>query len=156
MAGYAKANSYEVKGSILFGRSKTPTRKTRAKAREIGLGVAELKIYLISVSDSIRHQLVSVLARGLEAFGVRDDEVEDTTLIEHRIGTGNSLPFREWARQLLYAHRIFIERDLDRLLQLGILYETNPGECPYDSQLLVVAKKDETLRMWGEYSTSTR
>ena len=43
--------------------------------------LAELKIELISVSDSIPHQLVSVLARPLDAFAVDDDDVGHTTLI---------------------------------------------------------------------------
>ena len=70
---------------------------------------AEVKIELISVSDSIRHQLVNVLARRLDAFAVDDDDVCHTTLIEQRIETGNSLPFRERARTVPYSRRIFIE-----------------------------------------------
>ena len=49
--------------------------------------LAELKIDLISVSDAIRHQLVSVLARRLVALAVDDDDVGHTTLNEHRIET---------------------------------------------------------------------
>ena len=73
--------------------------------------LAELKIDLISFSDSIRHQLVSVLARRLDAFAGDDDDVCHTTLIEHRIETGNSLPFRQRARPVPYACRICIERE---------------------------------------------
>ena len=98
--------------------------------------LAELKIDLISVSDAIRHQLVSVLARRLDAFAVDDDDVGHTTLIEHRIETGNSLPFRQRARPVPYARRIFIERELNSLLRLGIISEANPGECPYASPIV--------------------
>ena len=54
--------------------------------------LTELKIDLISVSDSILHELVSVWARRLDASAGDDDDVGYTTLIEHRIETGNSLP----------------------------------------------------------------
>ena len=92
--------------------------RTREKLCKV---LAELKIDLISVSDAIRHQLVSVLARRLDALAVDDDDVGHTTLIEHRIETGNSLPFRQRARPVPYARRIFIERELNSLLRLGII-----------------------------------
>ena len=111
----------------------------------------ELKIELISVSDEMRHSLVAVLAGGQDAFAVDDNDVGHTTLIQHRIETGNSQPFREMARPVPYARRIFIERELNRLLRLGIIYEANPGECPYASPIVVVAKKDGTLRMCVDY-----
>ena len=113
--------------------------------------VGGVKIDLISVSDAVRHQLVSVLARRLDAFAVDDDDVGPTALIEHRIETGNSLPFRQMARPVPYARRIFIERELARLLRLGIISEANRGERPYASPIVVVAKNDGTLRMCGDY-----
>ena len=72
--------------------------------------LAELNIYLISLSDTIRHQVLSVLARRYDAFAVDDDDVGYTTLIEHRIETGKSLLFRKKARPVPYELRIFIER----------------------------------------------
>ena len=73
--------------------------------------LAELKIELISVWDAIRPQLVSVLARRLDAFAVDDDHVGQTSLIEHRIETGNSIPVRQRPRPVPYPRRIFIERE---------------------------------------------
>ena len=113
--------------------------------------LAELKIDLISVSDSFRHQLVSVLAPRLDAFAGDDDAIGHTTLIEHRIETGNSIPFRHTARPVPYSRRILIERELNRLLPLGIISEANPGECPYASQIVFVAKKGGNLRICVDY-----
>ena len=61
-----------------------PTRLPDEQARrreKLCKVLAELKIDLISVSDSIRHQLFSVLARLLDAFAVDDYDVGHTTLI---------------------------------------------------------------------------
>ena len=104
--------------------------------------LAELKIVLISVSDSIPHQVVSVLARLLYAFAADDDAVARTILSEHHIEASNSLPFRQKARPVPYAPPIFTERVLNRLLRLGIISEANPEECHYPSLKVVVAKKD--------------
>ena len=60
--------------------------------------LADLKIDMIFVSDPIRHQLLSILARRIDALAVADVDVGHTMLIEHRIETFNSLPFRHMAR----------------------------------------------------------
>ena len=54
--------------------------------------LAELKIDLISVSEAIRHQLVSVLARRLDAFAVDDDDVGHTTLIDIELRRTTAYP----------------------------------------------------------------
>ena len=90
----------------------------------------ELKMDLTFVSDLIRQQLLSVLSRGLNTVAFDDDDVGHTTLSDHRIEAGNSRQFRDAARPGPYAHRIFIERELKRLLRLGIICEANTGECP--------------------------
>ena len=74
---------------------------------------------------------MSVLARGHDAFTVVDDDVGYSTLIEHRIQTGNSPPVREKARPIAYARRNFLERELDRPQRLGILSGAKQGECPW-------------------------
>ena len=65
-----------------------PTRlpdEQERRQEKLSKVLAELKIDMISVRDSIRHQLVSVLARRLDAFAGVDDDVWYTTLIEHGI-----------------------------------------------------------------------
>ena len=64
---------------------------------------------------------------------------------------GNSLPFRQKARPVYYATRIFIERELARLQLLGIISPENPGECLYASPIVIVAKKEGTLLMCVDY-----
>ena len=77
--------------------------------------LAELKSEMISLSDSIRHQLESVLARRLESVAVDGDDVGHTTWIKHRIETGNRLLFIE--KLALYPTRVaFSCRELNRQL----------------------------------------
>ena len=70
-----------------------------------------------------------------------------------KIETGNSLTLRQKARLVPYARRIFIEgeRELDTVLRLGIIFIAKPGVCPYASPIIVVAKKDGTLRICVDY-----
>ena len=88
----------------------------------------ELKIVLISVSDTIWNQLLSVLLGWLDAFTVDHDDVGYTRQIEHRIETGLHLPFRQHARPVPFARRIFIESELESLIRLGVISVTNRGE----------------------------
>ena len=106
----------------------------------------ELKIEMISVSESIRHQLLSVLARSHHTLAVADDEPGQKTLIEHSIETGHRPPFSQKART--YRVRVdFLSRALDTLHPLGILFFVSPGECRYASPKVATGKKDGRLGM---------
>ena len=83
--------------------------------------MAEMKIEMNAVSDSIGHQLFSVLARGLRGFAVDHNAFGHSSLSEHRIETGNSLAYRQRARRGRYARRNFIERQFPALLRLGMI-----------------------------------
>ena len=99
---------------------------------------------------------MSVLLRRIDAFAVDADDVGHTTLSEHRIETGNSLHFRQRARLLPYARRILIERELSRLVCLGMISEANPDECSYASPIVVVAKMMELTECVGITGNSIR
>ena len=131
-------------------QTRLPEEQERRREKLCNM-MGELKIDLISVSDSILHELVSVWARRLDASAGDDDDVGYTTLIEHRIETGNSPPFRQQARPIPYLGHIFIDRELNRQLRLCILSQANPGEWPYASPIVVVATKHGTLRMCVDY-----
>ena len=72
----------------------------------------ELKIKLITASESIQHQRFIVWARGLDAFIVEDEDVRYTILIAHRIQTGSPQHVKQQALPVPYSRRIFIDRDL--------------------------------------------
>ena len=61
-----------------------------------------------------------VLALGLDAFAVDDDDGGHRSLREQRIETRKSLSCSQKARPVPYAGRIFVERQLAILQVLGI------------------------------------
>ena len=71
-------------------------------------------------------------------------------LIEPRIETGNSLPFKQKARAVSYARRI-LSRELCRVQRLGIISHANPREWPDASPRVIVAKNDDMLAMCVDY-----
>ena len=75
---------------------------------------------------------------------------------DHLIEAGNSLPFRKKARTVPYTTRIFIASELDSLLRLPIRSVANTGECTSPSPIVLVAKKDESLRMCVDYRHLTK
>ena len=108
--GYEKEDICEAKGFILRGSLTRQHDEQERRSEKLWNVLAELKIQLMSVGDSHRHQVISVSSRGLDAVAVEDDKVEHPTQSEHRIETGKRLNFRNTARPLPSELRIFIER----------------------------------------------
>ena len=135
------------------------TREHRNSRREkLEKVLKELKVTDLDVDPAYKHSLVAVIDRGLDAFAATDDDVGSTTLTAHKIDTGNSVPFREKLRPLPWSRREFVDREIERLLKLGIIEAADPGKCPYASPIVVVTKKEvdpsqlaNALRMCVDY-----
>ena len=75
------------------------------------------------------------------------------TMAEHRIDTGDSAPFRQRPRRLPQAHHAEIEKQVQKLAEVGIV---RPSNSNYASNVLLVKKKDETWRMCVDYRELNR
>ena len=105
----------------------------------------ELKIYDLSIHINLKHALVAVIDRCLDAFAEEDDDLGHTNLVDHAINTGHSPPFKEKLRPLLLSRRAFVDNEIDRFLEHGIISPADPGNCPYASPIVVVNKKEVDL-----------
>ena len=118
---------------------------TRRKKLEKVLG--ELKINDLTVSAKLKHSLVALVDRCLDAFAADDDDIGYTTLVEHAINTGDAPPFREKLRPLPISRRDFCEKEVDRYLRLDVIEPTTAGKCPYASAVVIVGKKEVDLAL---------
>ena len=75
------------------------------------------------------------------------------TLAEHHIDTGDSAPFRQRPRRLPQAHHAEIEKQVQKLAEVGIV---RPSNSNYSSNVLLVRKKDDTWRMCVDYRELNR
>ena len=77
-----------------------------------------------------------------------DAELGVMDIVEHNIGTGETKPVRTSLRSLPYALRKELQEELGRLTTSGCI---EPSTSPYASGLVLVPKKDGSLRVCVDY-----
>ena len=83
-----------------------------------------------------------------DVFALSDSELGETNLVEQVIDAGEAKPARTAPRHLPYAVRRELEDELIRLESTGCF---EPSNSPYASGLVLVRKKDGTLRVCVDY-----
>ena len=97
----------------------------------------------------MKHRLVAMIDRNLDAFAENDDDLGHTPAIEHDINTGDAAPIRQKLGPLPYHRRGFVEKEVERYLRLGIISKADPAKCPWASPIVVVTKKKTiSLKCW--------
>ena len=83
-----------------------------------------------------------------DSFAVKDSELGETDLVEHGIDTGKAKPVKTFPRRLPYTLRKELEDELNKLLATGCIEQST---SPYASGLVLVRKKDGSLRVCVDY-----
>ena len=84
----------------------------------------------------------------LEFSDVFDEHLGHTTILTHKINTGNSTPTKQHPRRLPSAHREKSERQITEMLEKGIIREST---SPWPSPIILVKKKDGEMRVCIDY-----
>ena len=77
-----------------------------------------------------------------------EESLGHTTLLSHKIGTGNSPPVKQRQRRLPYAYRDEAERQTQDMLAQGVIRSST---CAWSSPIILVKKKDGELRFCVDY-----
>ena len=96
-----------------------------------------------SVSAEDRKHLLSLLREFRTAFSSGENDLGRTTLATHCIETTECRPVRQPLRRHPPAHLTAIEQHVEGMLQQGII---EPSKSPWASNIVLVRKKDQTLR----------
>ena len=72
-----------------------------------------------------------------------------TSLIEHHINLTTEDPVRSKPYPLPYSMRAELKKDIDDMIKMGVIREST---SPYSSPVVVVKKKDNTNRVYIDYS----
>ena len=134
----------------IWEEEKEPTVRT--------LTLAEIETRLEQLTDQLtfgdgcskeeREALQKLLCSKHQVFALADHELGEANLIEHRIEMTEHKPFRTPPRRLPYALRTELELEIDRLMNSGCI---EPSTSPYASGLVLVRKKDGSLRVCVDY-----
>ena len=75
--------------------------QTAQRERLQGL-LQELTIDSVVAPDAVKHDVIEIVTRRIDAFPLADNDFWHITLVEHRIETRKRIPFRQRARPIPY------------------------------------------------------
>lgn len=100
------------------------------------------------VSEQWKERLRQKLSERSNVFSVHEWDVGLAKGVEHNIRLSDSRPFRERSRRLAPADIEDVRKHLQELLRAGIIKESR---SPYASPIVIVRKKNGTIRMCIDY-----
>ena len=102
----------------------------------------------IQLSDEESSQLGNLLADYHDIFSLSDNERGETDLVEFKIDTGDAPPKKQAARRIPFAARQEIAKQLEEMQKNNVI---KPSESPWASPVVLVRKRDGTLRFCVDY-----
>ena len=102
----------------------------------------------MALDESQRKLLVSTLTDMHEAFCLQEGERGETELVQFHINTGDAEPKRQPPRRVPFAVRGEINEQLAKMQAQGVIH---PSTSPWASPVVLVRKKDGTLRFCVDY-----
>jgi transposase InsO family protein len=102
----------------------------------------------VEVSGREKLELEKILEDYSDCFSKSEFDLGRTALVKHQIETGNAAPIRQALRRQPITYLSEIDRQLDDMRKQGIV---EPSASPWASNIVVVAKKDGSLRMCIDY-----
>jgi len=100
------------------------------------------------VSDDQRKELIKTLREYADVFSKGELDLGETSLAAHQIDTGDAGPMRQALRRQPHHPLDKIEENVQSVLRAGVI---EPSCSPWTSNLVVVAKKDGSLRFCVDY-----
>ena len=92
--------------------------------------------------------LEELLCEYHDVFSLEEDERGETDMIEFEINTGDEPPKKQAARRIPYAARQEVIDQLERMQRIGVI---RPSNSPWLSPVVLVRKRDGTLRFCIDY-----
>ena len=100
------------------------------------------------LSDEQASQLFELLCSFADVFADHSEDLGRTSLTQHHIHTGDARPVHQPPRRLPVARRQEARNLIQNMLQRDII---QPSSSPWSSPIVLVKKKDGTLRFCVDY-----
>jgi len=100
------------------------------------------------VSEDQRSELIKTLHEYADVFSIGKLDLGETSLAAHQIDTGDARPMRQTLRRQRHHLLDKIDENVQDMLKAGVI---EPSCSPWTSNLVVVAKKDGSLRFYVDY-----
>jgi len=96
-----------------------------------------------SISTADRSKLLTLLKRFTGTFSRGENDLGRTDVVVHGIDTGENRPVRQPLRRQPPAHQEAIKKQVSNMLEQGVI---EPAQSPWASNVVLVRKKDHSLR----------
>ena len=100
------------------------------------------------LSESEREQLKTTVLDYVSPFALSPFELDATDLVAHSIDTGNHSPIRQPARRMPFSLRQNVSQMIQQMLAQEVIC---PSHSPWASPIVLVQKKDGSLRFCVDY-----
>ncbi|MES9902836.1 MAG: reverse transcriptase domain-containing protein [Sedimenticola sp.] len=102
-----------------------------------------------SILDSLqKSQLQSLLSRYSNVFAKNSSDLGKTTVVQHNINTGDSMPIKQPYRRVPIHLRDEVHKQTQNMLSDGIIEES---KSPWSSPVVLAKKKDGSMRFCVDY-----
>jgi hypothetical protein len=95
------------------------------------------------LEESELAELNALISEYTDIFAVSDQELTQTSIVNHQIDTGDTRPVKCKIRYVAYAYREKVASMVQDYLARSVI---RPSHSPYASPIVLVQKKDGTLR----------
>ena len=95
-----------------------------------------------------KQQLTQLLSKHADAFAKDDDDVGHTATTHHSIKLTDDIPINQPVRRIHPNQLAEVKSHIDKLLKRGVIQESS---SPYASPIVLVRKKDQSLRLCVDY-----
>ena len=96
------------------------------------------------LSEAAQCELRSLLLKHGSLFAKDDNDLGRSDLVVHDIDTGDARPIRQPHRRVSSAFQPELEVNLSSVLEKGV---AEPGQSPWASSVVLVRKKDKSIRL---------
>jgi len=100
------------------------------------------------VTEQQRAELMSTLREYADVFSTGELDLGETPFAAHRIDTGDAMPMRQTLRRQPFHLLDKIDENVQNMLKAGVI---EPSCSPFMSNIVVVTKKDGSLRFCVDY-----
>ena len=130
------------------GRGLYDVPSTAAVSAELSAGaldeiITKLNIEATVLSETGKASLEHLVTQYSDIFSKNEADIGKTTMLEHRIETGDAAPVRQSPRRIPMRLREEVERQKEKMLQNGIIEESS---SPWRSPIVLAKKKDGSFR----------
>ena len=101
-----------------------------------------------SVTKDQRNRIAQLILEYKDIFVEPEGQLGSTSVIRHRIDTGNAAPIKQPLRRVPYKQHEIIETEVEKMKKAGVIEDST---SPWSSPVVLVKKKDGTTRFCIDY-----